>query len=93
MISDSLRQQLHANLDEQLRLLELAAQEAAGNIGAFKPIDAARKLGYKSADSIHRLVADGKLTKVNGLITMQSITDFLGTTPRARRRVAGSRKG
>ncbi len=86
MISPMLRQQLHENLDEQLRLIEQAAQEAACNIGALKPIDAAKRLGYKSADSIHKLVAEGKLTKVNGLITIQSISDFLGTTPRARRR-------
>lgn len=86
MISDNTRQLMHANLDEQIRLLEMAAQEAAGNIGALKPLDAARRLGYKSADSIHRLVAEGKLVKVNGLITMQSISDFLGVTPRARRR-------
>jgi hypothetical protein len=86
MISPFLRQQLHDNLDEQPRLLELAAQEAAGNIGALKPIDAARRLGYKSADTINRLVDEGKLRKVEGLITIDSITEFLGTTPRARRR-------
>ena len=88
MISDTLRYQIHAGVDNLLQLIEQAAQESAGNIGAMLPKDAAQKLGYKSAVSIHRLVAEGKLVKVNGLITVQSISDFLGTTPRARRRVA-----
>ena len=86
MISESLRTALHANLDEQLRLLEMAAQEAASNTGAMLPAAAAKHLGYKDTSSIRRLVAEGKLVKVDGKITMQSISDYLGTTPHARRR-------
>ena len=52
---------------------------------------AAQRLGYKDASSIRRLVAQGKLRKVNGLIPLESINEFLETTPRARRMVESKR--
>jgi hypothetical protein len=87
-INPMLRQQIHDSVDTLLTLMEQAAKESSNSPGALLPKAAAERLGYKSANSVHELVRAGKLQKVNGLIPMQSINDFLGVTPRARRRAA-----
>ena len=87
MISTETRRRRHDLLDQQMDLEELAAREAAGDFGSYKIKDAAAALGV-TPQHINSLVRTGKLRQVDKLIPKDSMADYLGVTPHARRRAA-----